>query len=173
MRISEFLFQKGRLISLYGLAGTGKTNIALQVLIEVGKGIFISTEGSAYEARLEKLKGLRNALFTNVNSILELTTSIIKSSTTDLIIIDSINSFYRLSRRKKDIEYPLILLKSFSENGGKVLLIWQMSWNNKVSGEKFMRKFSDDVLRISRGEIIGNLRVCKFKITERGVLGCL
>ncbi|MDT7876111.1 AAA family ATPase [Sulfolobus sp. SCGC AB-777_L09] len=173
MRISEFLFQKGRLISLYGLAGTGKTNIALQVLIEVGKGIFISTEGSAYEARLEKLKGLRNALFTNVNSILELITSIIKSSTTDLIIIDSINSFYRLSRRKKDIEYPLILLKSFSENGGKVLLIWQMSWNNKVSGEKFMRKFSDDVLRISRGEIIGNLRVCKFKITERGVLGCL
>lgn len=173
MRISEFLFQKGRLISLYGLAGTGKTNIALQVLIEVGKGIFISTEGSAYEARLEKLKGLRNALFTNVNSILELITSIIKSSTTDLIIIDSINSFYRLSRRKKDIEYPLILLKSFSENGGKVLLIWQMSWNNKVNGEKFMRKFSDDVLRISRGEIIGNLRVCKFKITERGVLGCL
>jgi len=173
LRISEFLFQKGRLISLYGLAGTGKTNIALQVLIEVGKGIFISTEGSAYEARLEKLKGLRNALFTNVNSILELITSIIKSSTTDLIIIDSINSFYRLSRRKKDIEYPLILLKSFSENGGKVLLIWQMSWNNKVSGEKFMRKFSDDVLRISRGEIIGNLRVCKFKITERGVLGCL
>lgn len=173
MRISEFLFQKGRLISLYGLAGTGKTNIALQVLIEVGKGIFISTEGSAYEARLEKLKGLRNALFTNVNSILELITSIIKSSTTDLIIIDSINSFYRLSRRKKDIEYPLILLKSFSENGGKVLLIWQMSWNNKVSGEKFMRKFSDDVLRISKGEIIGNLRVCKFKITERGVLGCL
>lgn len=173
MRISEFLFQKGRLISLYGLAGTGKTNIALQVLIEMGKGIFISTEGSAYEARLEKLKGLRNALFTNVNSILELITSIIKSSTTDLIIIDSINSFYRLSRRKKDIEYPLILLKSFSENGGKVLLIWQMSWNNKVSGEKFMRKFSDDVLRISRGEIIGNLRVCKFKITEGGVLGCL
>lgn len=175
MKISEFIFERGKLVSIYGTSGSGKTNIMLQVISEMRPSLYISTEGVSYQARIEKLKGKPDVYFTEVNSIYELISALIKALNLDvkLISIDTINRFYRESRKEKDIEYPLILVSSFVENGVKVLLGWQVSGNNRVSGEKFMRAFSEDVLRVTKSYIIGNLRHCKFKITNDGVIGCL
>ncbi|BFH73527.1 AAA family ATPase [Sulfurisphaera javensis] len=176
MKISEFVFEKGRIVSLYGASGSGKTNIILQVITEITPSLYISTEGKSYYARIENLKAKKDVYYTESNSVYELILSIIKSANLNLklIAVDTINRFYRETRKEKDIEYPLILLSAWAyENNIKVLLSWQVSGNNRVSGEKFMRKVSEDVLRVTKNYIIGNLRVCKFKIVSSGVEGCL
>lgn len=176
MKISQFLFENGSIVSIYGPAGSGKTNISLQVITEITPSLYISTEGKAYHARIENIKGKKEVYFAEVNTIYELISSIIKSTNLHLklIAVDTINRFYREDRKEKMLEYPLLLLLSLArENNVKVLLTWQVSLNNKVSGDKIMRKVSDDVLRVTKNYIIGNLRVCRFKIEKDGVVGCL
>lgn len=176
MKISNYIFEKGNIVSIYGEAGTGKTIIGIHVALEMGDSIYISTKDSSYQARVEKLKGKPNVYFTQVNSQYELISAILRASQLNLkvIVVDTVNYMYKLSRKRKDLEFPLLLISAFVKSGfNKALLLWDVSANNKIPGEKFMRTFSDDVLRITKGEIIGNLRVCKFKILDNGVLGCL
>lgn len=177
MKVTEFLFQKGNFISLYGESSSGKTSLLLHVINEIIPSIYISTEGVSYQSRVEKTRWKKEVHFINVNSIYELLLAIVRSSKLNpkVIAVDTINSIYRLTKKDKDLEYPLILLFSLSrENNIKVILSWQVTDFNKVSGEKFMRKFSDEVLRVTRNHVIlGNLRVCKFKIKPQGVEGCL
>ncbi len=175
MRLMEFIFEKGNIISIYGASGTGKTNIGLELCQEIQPSLFISTEGKSYSSRVEKLRLKKDILFIESSNVFELLYAL--SKTTDLhvklIVVDTVNKFYKLYRNKKDIELPLILLKSIADAGVKVVMLWQMSGNNRVSGEKFMRNFSDDIMRLSKGIIIGYSRYCKFKINDNGVIGCL
>lgn len=179
MKISDYIFQKGNIVSIYGEAGTGKTIIGIHVALELGNSLYISTKDSSYKARVEKLKGRPDVYFTQASTQPEIISAILKASQLglQLIVIDPVNYLYKISRRKKDLELPLILCRGFSKNGinnnNKVLLLWDISGNNRVAGELFMRRFSDEVLRITKGEIIGNLRVCKFRILDSGVVGCL
>lgn len=177
MKISDYIFQKGNIVSIYGEAGTGKTIIGIHVALELGNSLYISTKDSSYKARVEKLKGRPDVYFTQASTQPEIISAILKASQMglQLIVIDPVNYLYKISRRKKDLELPLILCREFSKNGvnNKVLLLWDISGNNRVAGELFMRRFSDEVLRITKGEIIGNLRVCKFRILDSGVVGCL
>lgn len=179
MKISDYIFQKGNIVSIYGEAGTGKTIIGVHVALELGNSLYISTKDSSYKARVEKLKGRPDVYFTQTPTLPEMISAILKASQLglQLIVIDPVNYLYKLSRRKKDLELALILCQGFSKNGinnnNKVLLLWDISGNNRVAGELFMRRFSDEVLRITKGEIIGNLRVCKFRILDSGVVGCL
>ncbi|WP_054838771.1 hypothetical protein [Sulfuracidifex metallicus] len=53
MRISEFLFSHGSLVSIYGVAGSGKTSIAMQVSNELSPSILIADEGD-FEKGLSK-----------------------------------------------------------------------------------------------------------------------
>ncbi|MCY0873816.1 MAG: AAA family ATPase [Acidianus infernus] len=174
-KLSEFIFKNGNLVSLYGVAGSGKTAVALQVLEDITPSIYISTQGKSYEARVESMKLTnKNTFFVEANSADELVENIVRGIQLqpELLVVDSINTFYRLSRKAVDLIHPLIFLKEFSKYK-KVIITWQVSMNNRVSGEKFMRYFSDDVIRVTKNYLIGNLRECKFKITDRGVIGCL
>ncbi|ARM75690.1 AAA family ATPase [Acidianus manzaensis] len=172
-KISEFVFKNGNFVSIYGQAGSGKTIVALQLLENIYPSLYISTEGKEYQARASRML-LTESYFLEVNNDADLIQAILNASRLELklIIVDTINIFYRLERKEKTLIVPLMLLKEFSKLG-RVVTIWQMSLNNKVSGEKFMRYFSDDILRMTKNYIIGNMRECKFKITERGVIGCL
>ncbi|WP_240931355.1 ATP-binding protein [Acidianus sulfidivorans] len=174
-KLSEFVFKNGNFISIYGKAGSGKTALALQLMENIYPSLYISTEGKEYQARVSKTLLNNSAyFFFEVNSDIELVQAILNASRLELklLIIDTINIFYRLERKEKMLLVPLMLLKEFSKLH-KVVTIWQISLNNKVSGEKFMRYFSDDVLRMASNHIIGNMRDCRIKITERGVIGCL
>jgi len=170
--IAEFIFKNSSLVSIYGTSGSGKTLIGLQVLKEFESSVFISTEGSAYKSRVRG--SFKNAYFADAMSELELLNAIFKAISLEpkVLVVDTINKFFRMSRRPEDLLHPLILLKRFSKYG-KVLIIWEVSMNNKVSGEKLMRYFSGDVLRVTKSYVIGNLRKCKFRITDEGVVGCL
>lgn len=170
----EFIFKNGNLISIYGHAGSGKTSLALQLVESLYPSLYISTEGKAYQARASKMLFSSSTYFLEVNSTEELIKVIISASTMGLalLVIDTINVFYRLERNPLFLLHPLILLKQLSKFT-KVALFWQMSMNNRVSGEKFMRYFSDDIIRITKNYLIGNMRRCKIEITERGVKGCL
>ena len=177
MKISEFIFQKGKIVSIYGESGSGKTNILLQVVSDLSPSLYISTEGTSYQGRAEKIKWKKDVRFVEVSNIYELISAILLSSKLNLkvIAVDTINNIYRRTRKYKDLLYPLILLHAFSqESDTKIVLSWQVSANNRVPGEKFMRMFSEDIFRITKDHLlIGNLRVCKFRIHEYGVEGCL
>ena len=177
MKISEFIFQKGKFVSIYGEAGSGKTSILLQVVNEIFPSLYISTEGVSYQGRVEKMRWNKGVNFTEASSIYELISAILNSYKLDLklIAVDTINSIYRRTRKEKDLIYPLILLHFISqERNVKIILSWQVSNNHKVPGEKFMRIFSEDIYRVTKDHIIiGNLRICRFKIHAYGVDGCL
>ncbi|EZQ02403.1 ATPase AAA [Candidatus Acidianus copahuensis] len=170
--MSDFIFERGNFISLYGASGSGKTVTALQVIKDSETGLFISTNGSIYRERV-KTMNISKAFFIEVGGILELLNAVMRAISMELqpIIVDDINTYYRISGKSNDLLYPLSLLKEYSKYA-KVLILWQMSFNNRVSGEKFMRYFSDDILRITKTYIIGNMRRIKICITNKGVDVC-
>lgn len=169
------MFERGNFVSIYGGAGVGKTILSLQLVLDIRPSIYISTEGVMFEARLEKINVGKGVHFASVNSNEELYSSLLTAMKYEpkLLVIDTINRFYRYERNLQKFLKILVTLKAISDLNIKILLTWQMSFNNKVAGEKLMRQLSDDVLRMSKNYIIGNLRKCKFKITDRGVIGCL
>jgi len=177
LKISEFIFQKGKIVSIYGEAGSGKTSILLHVVNEIFPSLYISTEGVSYQGRVEKMKWNRGVNFAEASNTYELVSAILNSYKLDLrlIAIDTINSIYRRTRKEKDLIYPLILLRFLSqEKNVKIILSWQVSNNHRVPGDKFMRAFSEDIYRVTKDHIlVGKLRVCRFKIHEYGVEGCL
>lgn len=176
MKISEFIFEKGNLVSLYGKAGSGKTAVSLQLCRELSPCLYISTEGTSYQARVEKAL-YPNVYFVEAETSIQVIEAIYKllfEANLNMVAIDSVNSIYRRNREPKDLLYQLMNTKEISNYYGmKFLMTWQMSLNNKVSGEKYMRFFSDDILRITGKYIMGNLRRCKIRIHSKGVDGCL
>ncbi|MCY0860259.1 MAG: AAA family ATPase [Sulfolobaceae archaeon] len=176
MKISEFIFAKGKVVSLYGKSGSGKTSVSLQLCKEITPCLYISTEGVAYQARVEKTL-YPNTYFAEAETsiqVVELIYSALTKTNVNLIVIDTVNSIYRRNREVKDLLFQLINAKEVSNYYNiRFLLTWQVSMNNRVSGEVFMRFFSDDILRITGKYIIGNLRECKIRINDKGVSGCL
>lgn len=101
------------LIQIYGPAGSGKTNIALQSLvnaIKAGKNtIFIDTEGSFNEERLKQLAGasydevLKRTRLYEVTSFEQQDSIINALEKADFVIVDSISSLYRLERDEENV----------------------------------------------------------------------
>ncbi|BBG23963.1 ATP-binding protein [Sulfuracidifex tepidarius] len=170
MKISEFIFSKGNLVSIYGKAGAGKTSLSLQVTNEVCPSLFIS-EGNDY---MRKPVLSSKTKFVEVSSTFEIAKAAVQGvSGMRLLVIDPVNRSYRRERDYMDFMKLMTLLTSVSLSGVKVLLSWEMTWGNQVSGEKFMRRVSDDVILITGTSLIGNLRECRFKIYRDKVIGCL
>ena len=102
--------ESGIITKIYGETGTGKTNVCLQASREcakVGKKVaYIDTEGVSIE-RLRQIctnydfkKILDNILFFSPNSYKEqekMITDAIKIDEVNLIIVDTINLFYRIT----------------------------------------------------------------------------
>ncbi|MCG3108579.1 hypothetical protein L3N51_00861 [Metallosphaera sp. J1] len=168
LSVIDFLFNRGSIISVFGGSGTGKTALALHVIKEIGDGVFISTTGHEYKGRI---KGRWSGMFVDVSGEYELFMAIIEAVEMDprVIAIDAINRFYRINRKVSQFLMTLNLLKLAR---GRVLMTWEMSTNNRVSGHKIMTFYSDDVFRTTGRYIIGNGRRCKFAIRENGVMGC-
>jgi DNA repair protein RadB len=101
--------EPGTITLVYGEAGTGKTNLCLQVarnaiLADRGKVVYLDTEGVSME-RLEQICGkntqkvLKSILFYHPHSLADqerMTGQIEKIKAPGLIIIDSLNMYYRL-----------------------------------------------------------------------------
>lgn len=175
MRISDFIFKGASFTSIYGKEGTGKTSIAIQVVKEVGRAYYISTEGQLH-LKLQKLKLGEKGLVSYAFTPEEFKVSLAQISEIDelsLIVVDSMNSIYRQTWDLKDLYVPLAFLRGISERGVKVLAVWETSANNKVAGEKLMRAYSERVLRVTGRFILGNNEKCEYRITSEGVLGCL
>ncbi|HLE47227.1 MAG TPA: DNA repair and recombination protein RadB [Candidatus Thermoplasmatota archaeon] len=101
--------EPGTITLIYGEAGAGKTNICLQlarnaILADHGKVAYLDTEGVSME-RLEQITGknlprvLKGLLFYHPTSLAEqerMTASLEKIKGAGLIVIDSLNMYYRL-----------------------------------------------------------------------------
>lgn len=102
----------------------------------------------------------------------ELFVAIVESVKSDpnVIVIDAINRFYRTERKYKQL---LMMLNILESARGRVLLTWEMSTNNKVSGHKIMTFYSKDVFRATGRYLIGNGKRCRYVINSYGVMGCI
>lgn len=101
--------EPGTITLVYGEAGTGKTNLCLQlarnaILADGGKVAYVDTEGVSME-RLEQICGkntqrvLKNILFYHPHSLADqerMVLSLEKLQAPSLVIVDSLNMFYRL-----------------------------------------------------------------------------
>lgn len=101
--------EAGAITLLYGEAGTGKTNFCLQLstqaaLKQKGKVVYVDSEGVSLE-RLQQIAGenaprvLKGVLFFSPHNLQEqekMVRSLEKIRDASLIIVDSINMFYRL-----------------------------------------------------------------------------
>ncbi len=102
--------ESGTITKIYGETGTGKTNVCLQASRECTKAgnkvAYIDTEGVSIE-RLRQIctnydfkKILDNILFFSPNSYKQqekMITDVIKIDEVNLIIVDTINLFYRIN----------------------------------------------------------------------------
>ncbi|MEM0362581.1 MAG: hypothetical protein QXH75_02035 [Sulfolobaceae archaeon] len=48
MNLSSFIFERGRIISIYGESGVGKTLLSLQLALDIRPSVFISTKGTDF-----------------------------------------------------------------------------------------------------------------------------
>lgn len=111
--------EAGTITLTYGEAGTGKTNLALQltrnaVLAGAGKAAYVDTEGVSLE-RLHQICGgdapkvLRGTLFYaphNLEEQLRMVRSLEKIKPPSLIVVDSLNMYYRLNLGENGGEKP-------------------------------------------------------------------
>ncbi|MEM0122839.1 MAG: AAA family ATPase, partial [Saccharolobus sp.] len=93
MNLSSFIFERGRIISIYGESGVGKTLLSLQLALDIRPSVFISTEGTDFESRLEKINVGQKTYFIIVDTMLGLYNAVINSTTyhPKLLIIDTAN----------------------------------------------------------------------------------
>ena len=168
LSVTDFLFNRGNIISIFGASGTGKTALGLHVIREMKDGVFISTTGQGYKGRI---KGRWDSMFVDASGEYELFGAVMEAVEMDprVIVVDAINRFYRINRKISQFLMTLNILKLARR---RVLMTWEMSTNNRVSGHKIMTFYSDDIFRTTGRYIIGNGRRCKFAIREDGVLGC-
>jgi DNA repair protein RadB len=136
--LDEFLeggFEADAITTIYGPAGSGKTNLALLSAVEVAKSgkkvIFIDTEGGFSVARLKQLlpdykKLLDRFMFLRPMSFAEQKQSVerlreLVNNKIGLIVVDTITMLYRLQRSFKEDD-------NFNHD-----LSLQMVWLNEIA----------------------------------------
>jgi DNA repair protein RadB len=136
--LDEFLeggFEADAITTIYGPAGSGKTNLALLSAVEVAKSgkkvIFIDTEGGFSVARLKQLlpdykKLLDRFVFLRPMSFAEQKQSVerlreLVNNKIGLIVVDTITMLYRLQRSFKEDD-------NFNHD-----LSLQMVWLNEIA----------------------------------------
>jgi len=112
-------YEADAITTLYGPAGSGKTNLALLAAVEMAKQkkkvIFIDTEGGfsvsrlkqilpEYKKLLDRIVFLRPTNFKDQNQVIDKLKSLVNSQI-GLIIVDTMTMLYRLQRSFKDEGY--------------------------------------------------------------------
>jgi len=158
---------------VYGPAGIGKTNLVLWLLSAVsvsgaeGKFLYISTEGSLYGAIVSKLEYPDNVYFAEALSSDHLLQLIFKALTDlgselKLIIVDSINNFYRIDaphdpNANRVLNTILALVAHMVYRYGLTCVLTAQvrevsSEELNASGYTILRFWSDSIIRLERGE---------------------
>lgn len=110
-------YETDAITTIYGPAGTGKTNLALLAAVSVAqhgkKAIYIDTEGGFSSARLKQIvaqpkKVLNNIIFLQPTNFEEQKKAFAKlrqlaSPKIGLIVVDTISMLYRLQRTPEDV----------------------------------------------------------------------
>ena len=133
-------FEAGAITELYGEAGSGKTNICIQLaraVIQSGKKvIYIDTEGGFSIERMKQLAGkdinevLEHIILLKPVSLSEQKNALEKlkhmiNEKIGLIVVDTLTIFYRLELSKNED------IKTTNNN-----LIWQLSYLTEIARKK-------------------------------------
>ncbi len=150
-------FERGCITEIYGEAGSGKTNICLQLAINVAKSgkrvIYIDTEGVSME-RFQQLGGnedvARNILFYQVykfsqqREVIERAVKLVEQKgDIPLIIIDSLTEFYRAewgvgedtSSKRSSLAWQLSLLSSVARRKNIAVVVTNQVYMDTNTGE--------------------------------------
>ncbi len=165
--------EPGTITLFYGEAGTGKTNICLQLarnatMRELGKVAYVDTEGVSLE-RLEQMCGkntqkvLKNLLFYHPTSLADqerMIASLEKIKTPSLIIVDSLNMYYRLQLKggsdeaSRSITAMLSNLLSISRKDNVPVVITGQVYSDEETvrpfGGRIMEHIVKTIVRIER-----------------------
>lgn len=188
---------EGKVTSIYGSAGSGKTNLCLWILSSVpAPSLYISTEGSLPTSLLDRYSlTTKDFYFVEALSLEDLATQIIgmflngELSKYRNICVDSVNAHYRyevMERRdaSKLFNAALAILSYVaSRYGTRVLLTAQVREEEGEivpSGYEILEFWSDLVLEVKRSEVYRVISVIKpidlkerklvFSIDEQGVI---
>jgi RecA/RadA recombinase len=178
--IDEILFKKPVKVVIYGVAGSGKTNLLLNILkcsqINDFAAIFISTEGMTFANKIAKLgietKNTYFAFALSQDHLMSLVLDALRYRTT-LVIIDSINHLYRVEFREREDLNPFIhlltLLNSVNESGITIITSAQVKFDENIpAGFEYLKIWCDAMLELS--VLPNKTRVLKFtKPTLRNV----
>jgi len=163
-KLDILIFRKPSMWVLYGPAASGKTNLALYLLkLNPIHALYISTEGSVYMERVMQIAPLNATVnFINVLTLEEQFLNLVKALTLawDLIIVDSINAFFRaeiMEKKYSVIAFNTMLasLRKISERGTYVLLTAQVragEEEEEPSGLKYLRFWCNGLLKLERAK---------------------
>jgi len=125
------LLSRPQLVLVYGEAASGKTNLCLALLKHfsrcLGSAVYISTEGSVYADRVAELGIEESHVYfaeaLSADHLLDLLTQIlVEGPVPMLLIVDSINRFYRMGagtfENLRMFLSTLALLRKISEDYG-------------------------------------------------------
>ena len=149
--------ERGSITLLYGEAGAGKSNVCLQTALNVirkgEKVAYIDSEGLSYD-RVDQMFGAdgehaKNLLVFHVHSFeeqsdrVDKTVNLADKGVIDLVIVDSINMFYRLNHddmktRNDFIRQIEVLISAARKNDVAVLLTSQVYSNIATGGIEFL-----------------------------------
>ncbi len=121
-------FETGVISTVYGAAGTGKTNVAMLAAISVAKKgkkvIFIDTEGGFSIERckqicddekvMKNLEILKPTDFEEQKKIIREIRQVVEEKKIELVVVDSLTMLYRLDRPDNPQEINLELTKQLS-----------------------------------------------------------
>ncbi len=185
---------KGPLL-VYGEAGSGKTNFALYVAALNSalsrKILYINTEGWGIKARVVKLSkywDMSRIKFIDINTFRQQTIFILRSLPKiiyefDMIIVDTINSLYRIEEdfdaATKALSTQMATLYTLSLKHYKnIIILGQVKAKDEgeeVSGSTYIRFWSTVIARLEKEtprKMVLEKPVEKeffFEITERGI----
>ncbi len=147
--------EKGCITEIYGEGGSGKTNLCLQIAINVAKKgdlvVYVDTEGVSME-RFKQLGGneeiAKKILFYKIykfsqqTSIIERIVNLVDKKDIPLIIIDSLTEFYRAERgveedlsSQKSLAWQLAILSSVARRKNIAVLVTNQIYMNTSTGE--------------------------------------
>jgi len=197
-RIIDRILKDNNSLLVYGEAATGKTSLLLHIVKTISinglNALFISTEGSLYQARVSlEPENYSNVLFTEIYGLDELLEYVLLYipllHKIRYVVIDSINALYRLSSWEEgSIEkFGLInaLLKEFVNKRNGLLFasaqVRAVDDSSEViaSGMSILEYWFDIIIQLRRENGKRVLKIIKprgyekelieFKITSKGI----